>query len=216
MTSHVLEPGAYLIETRFARPVRKEQLQIGLERLGFEDVRLDSSVSRMMHEGEPIHFVGRISDGFVLEDTPAIDWHVVNRLAIDPYQNLRYKLMSFSLLNGFTYDVRFISYVKAQTGKTDVEEALANMGWRVIQTCQLNRNIRVPGRPAIDTTLWCGRMKWISADSFITEVDPFHFEDCEKLEIESNGDVDVGGRDSGVCGTEVEAESGADASVLST
>src|SRR5271156_224367 len=221
----LLSPGNYIVEVVFARPVRRPFLLRGLEGLGFQDVRLDASVSEITIESIDIIFIAHLEEEIELSDTELVQWKNIRRLTVDPYAGLSYKLVLFPLKREREYETRFFSFVKGTPTKESVTQHLQAMGWQVKSLCQLQRNMHIPSHPQTDVTLWCAVLHWPGAYAFITDIDPFLFEDCietasliddskEDLKEENeHADSDTRGRDSGVLPSALEANPPVDGAI---
>ena len=144
----------------------------------FETIVIDDVKRRS--DDKLIRFVGRTSDPVTLLDREDARWAFVRKLAIDPFAELRYKLEAFALATDVEYEVRFLSRMRAQPTRPIVEDDLREMGWEPIKLSALKRDMRIPGRSGASVTLWLGILRWTGPASYITEDDPFYFEDVER------------------------------------
>lgn len=180
-----VEPGDYLLELQANARCSAETLRNGMMRLGFSEVLVDASApafrpQRAAKENDDrsiLRFVGRLGVPLLLQKTEHLAWTGARKLSIDVLAELRLKVEPFALEPERLYEVRFLSRMRSQPTRELVVESLAEMGWETEKLSALRRDMRIPGRSGASVTLWFGLLRWTGPMSYITEDDPFYFED---------------------------------------
>lgn len=161
-------------------------------RLGFSEVRVDTGPRQAAISGT-VRFVGRLRTPLSLRDTGVIRWTNARRLAIDLFAPLRGTLEPFDLLPEHLYETRFLSRpvrrkdASRHEKTTDPERAvivekLATAGWETLSLSVVERDMRIAARPDNELTMWFGLLRWTGPESFITDDEPFAFEDVTEAE----------------------------------
>ena len=203
----ILRPGSYLARIKIARPCSPDALTSGLERMGWGEVYPDLSavprarptaVSRRppvrliakaqptmpMLETSGVLFLGRLDKPIALRSTSHVSWSLAHRFeSWDPYADIRrFSCHYFRLLPGVTYEIRFLARALPEISSREAITAdLRTMRWGPPQLCALKKNMRIPGRPNADMTLWLGIARWEGPKAYITGEDPFYFEDVQAV-----------------------------------
>lgn len=205
----LLEPGDYLIELAFARPLARGALPEAMAQLGVQSFVLDES----LRDGEPhapadwsgrhdrdvtrlflgpptlVRFFGRLTQPLVATDGPEISWLFAERAGFDVYAEIRgdEALVPHELVAGKEYEFRLVSRMRAQQKRSAVVHALTElMGFDRLKLCALKRDMRLPGRPGASDMLWYGRARFApknmppGAASYLTIEDPFFFQDVQE------------------------------------
>lgn len=178
----VLQAGDHLIELEIERACPREVLADGLRRMGFSEVLLDQSApsvpsapsrSRVREQ----RFVGRLARSISVHQLAEARWTYARRLRTDILSELKLKFTDHPLSSGKIYEARFLSRMRSQPTRPMVEIDLHEMGWDVLKLSALRRDMRIPGRASASVTLWFAVLRWVGADSYVSEDDPFYFED---------------------------------------
>lgn len=179
----VLAPGDYLVELETILPCKKENLVEGFRRMGFSEVLLDQHPlpqpkSALVRE----HcLIGRLARPIRIKNQSDARWLCARRLKLNVLTELRGKLVPYSLVPEKTYECRFLSRMKSQPTREMVEADLDEMGWDILKLTALRRDMRVEGREKTSVTLWFGVLVWDGAESYVTEEDPFYFDDLVEI-----------------------------------
>ena len=179
----ILEPGGHLIELATNVPCRQEVLLAGLQRIGFRNVLFDQSRAR-----SSAHFpvrehrcVGELMLPVQIHQTDKMRWTYVRRMSLDTARDVnrdfRLKLVSFELETGTLYEAIFISRDRTQPTRQIVEQHLNEMGFIPVKLAALHRDKRLEARSAASVSVWFGLLQWDAPPSYVTEDDPFYFEE---------------------------------------
>lgn len=207
----VLEPGDYMAELAFARPLAAGALTEAMTQVGFESLVLDASlrdedpiapadwtspqdldVTRIFASGPPtlVRFFGRLTQPIVPTDGPEVAWLFAERAGFDVYAEIRgdEALVPHELVAGNGYGFRLVSRMRAQQSRAAVVHALTElMGFDHLHLTALKRDMRLPGRPGASDMLWYGRARFApknmapGAKSYLTIEDPFFFQDVQEI-----------------------------------
>lgn len=179
----VLSPGDYLVELETILPCKREWLVEGFRQIGFSEVLLDQhpaprEKTALVRE----HcLIGRLTRPVRIKNQSDARWLCARRLKLNVLADLRGKIVPYALVPGKTYECRFLSRMKSQPTREMVEADLDEMGWDVLKLSALRRDIRVEGRDKTSVTLWFGILVWEETESYITEEDPFYFDDVVEI-----------------------------------
>ena len=183
-----LEPGHHLIEVATAMPCRQDVLLAGLSKLGFAGLRLDQSRARGAAQ-LPVRehrFLANVTKRVALHQKGVVNWLYAQELVTDmtvaqDMRTFRLKLEAYALEKGDLYEAVFLSRERSQPTRQIVEEHLNEMGFFVDALTCIQRDVRLPDRPGVSTALWFGLLEWSAPASFVSEDDPFYFEQLTKV-----------------------------------
>lgn len=185
----VLAPGDYLIELELSGRIATSALKEGLARLGFEEAAFDVPPRAAHVPPGIVQVTGRLIHSLAIRNTPRLHWLTARRLTVDLAAPLRLTLEPFELTSEHVYEVRFLTRMLTKKGlehygrtsndpvRAFVTEKLAEGGWEPIALTVLRPDVRVDDQPHASMTLWFGILRWTGPDTFVTDDEPFHFED---------------------------------------
>lgn len=179
----VLEAGDYLIELETQKACPREILTEGFRRMGFSEVLVDQSAPASKDAfRKPLvrehRLVGRLTNPITTHQQRSnVRLTYARRLQTDILSELKLKFVDHPLTSGKIYESRFLSRMRSQPTRPMVEADLKEMGWEVLKLSALRRDMRIPGRDNASVTLWFAVLRWSEVDSYVSEDDPFYFED---------------------------------------
>ncbi len=135
----------------------------------------DNTISR-------VRFVATLNRTLVPQNLRDMSWMFIRRLAIDPFADLNFQLVPFSLRREGFYEFRFFSRLKSNPTKDDVKKAMADMGFSPMKLNMLKKNMRIPHRARVSVSMWLGIGKWSAPNSVVTSEDPFFFESMREVQ----------------------------------
>lgn len=187
----LLEPGDYFCEVELARPVSETTFTSATDKMGFEEVLIgEIRKNATPEDSTTVTFIGRLGEHLGLIDTPNVRWNLAHRIqspwaksSFDSFANLSLKVGFQSLETHQLYEIRFVARMKSEPTLKEVDAELEKMGWyKGSKLCLLKKDTRLPGRPNAACAIWYGLARWRRNHSYITEQDPFYFEDAILLE----------------------------------
>ncbi len=128
-----------------------------------------------------VRFVATLHSTLVPQNLPDMSWMFIRRLSIDPFADLNFQLIPFSLKRDSFYEFRFFSRLKSNPTKADVKKAMASMGFSPMKLNMLKKNMRIPHRMRVSVSMWLGIGKWSAPNSVVTSEDPFFFEALKEV-----------------------------------
>jgi len=175
----ILTPGTHLLRAAFASEVDREAVVRGLGRAGFSHVIVDESY-RTIPPRTPITIAASLVRPARLVDTAAVRWMGARVLASDPFRELSYKLVPFSLEERKRYELLLVTRMKSHPNRDRIVESLGAMrgstGFEVEELLMIRRDIRVPGHPDTSAAIWLGIARWVGAPTYANMDDPISFE----------------------------------------
>jgi len=136
-----------------------------------------SGIARpVFQSGSVYRFFARLDAPVVARDLPGMSWLAIQRLSLDPYAPLDWKVRAFRLKPGTSYDVRILSRDKMVRSKGDAIALLDGIGFDTDSIMAKTRNMRIPRRAA-SCTEWLARLTWPrdKPESVLTVEEPFFF-----------------------------------------
>lgn len=178
----ILQAGDHFIELE-TRPYPQEMLVEGLRRRGFTEILLDQNPEQIARKtlARKQRFLGRLSRPIIVHQQPRDRWTYVRRLNTNVWSNPKLKFCDYQLIKNHLYETRFLSRMRSTPTRPMVEDDLDQMGWDVLHLSALRRDMRIPGRDTTSVTLWFAILRWDEADSYVSEDDPFYFEDVKGI-----------------------------------
>lgn len=180
-----LEPGDYLIEVEFKRPVASVVLTKALGTMGFSDVIVDfREPNKQKHVGV-LSLVGRLTSPIELLSTEHIAWLFASRISFDPFSNMRAEssCYPYSLHTNKTYELRFFARMRSLVDENPkplhekIKDKLRLMGFETNKLSVLKPDMRLADRPNASCVLCYAVAQWIKPAAVITDQDPLFFED---------------------------------------
>jgi len=179
-----LSPDNYLIDLVLAKPIGKKDFLEGAKIMGFDR----TAILHAGKQGTEPSFVGRLTRPIRPVDTALIRWSSISRTEIDVFRPLgpldAMKTSPFVLEAGPSYDMRFVSRVKAHPRSEDVEAALRTMGWAptgVVRVDDPSMLAKADPHSNTNLSVWFARAEWHGKLTVTTPEDPFYFEEIKKL-----------------------------------
>jgi hypothetical protein len=198
----MVEPGDYFFEVELRGPVSEPTFTRMTDMIGFTEVvvgdiklpmgcklaqaSIDGKKQYELFEGvTSISFIGRLEKAIGLIDTPKVSWKFVHKILspwakgkFDSFTNITQKVGFQQLATSRSYEIRFVARMKSEPTPQEVATQLKEMGWKDIRICLLKKDIRLQDRPRAQCSLWYGVATWRKNFSYITDQDPFFFEDA--------------------------------------
>jgi hypothetical protein len=180
----LLSEGNYLIEMELGRPISSEVFKKAVERMGFQEAILDEEPKIFEPSTEApaqVRFIAALDKPIEIQNTPYVRWFTVHRITFDPFANMNLSLTLFPLQTKTTYELRLLARMKSEPTRAEVLRELTKMGWAPLRLSLLKKDMRLPGKPNASVTMWYALATWEKACSYITDQEPFFFEDVVAL-----------------------------------
>ena len=127
-------------------------------------------------------FAATLTRALKVTNLADMSWVFIRRLALDPFNDLKFQLTPFKLKRGAFYEFRFFSRAKANPTKDSVKATLDTMGFSPMKLVLLKKNMHIPHRSSVSVRMWLGIGRWTAPNSVVTNEDPFFFESLKEVQ----------------------------------